>query len=85
MYKAASRIRLPKEYAKDKYRERYLNHEFSTKAISKYENDDLIQNDNEKAHSTSDKVIERNAEFKNIEGSKPKESFWHKLLKMFGF
>lgn len=74
-----------KEYAKDKYRERYLNHEFSTKAISKYENDDLIQNDNEKAHSTSDKVIERNAEFKNIEGSKPKESFWHKLLKMFGF
>ena len=34
-----------KKYAENKYRERYLNHEFSTKVISPYEYEDLIQND----------------------------------------
>lgn len=74
-----------KKYAENKYRERYLNHEFSTKVISPYENEDLIQNDNEKKHSTFGRAIKKNVKVENIEESKPQETFWHKFLKLFGF
>ena len=74
-----------KKYAENKYRERYLNHEFSTKVISPYEYEDLIQNDNEKKHSTFGSAIKKNVKVENIEESKPQETFWHKLLKLFGF
>lgn len=72
------------KFANDKYREGYLNHDFSLKAISPYEKDDLIQNDNEKKHSISGIAIEKKVKGENVEKSKSQESFWHKLLKLFG-
>lgn len=72
------------KFANDKYREGYLNHDFSLKAISLYEKDDLIQNDNEKKHSISGIAIEKKVKGENVEKSKSQESFWHKLLKLFG-
>ena len=63
-----------KKYAENKYRERYINYELSTKVISPYEYEDLIQNDNEKKHSTFGSAIKKNVKVENIEVTYPKKT-----------